>query len=655
MQKTAKSFRHDINAYRGIAVLLVVFYHYGIPGFSFGYVGVDVFFVVSGYLMTKIIRESVQTRSFSFLEFLLRRGKRLIPALIVTVVVTFGFAYALLLPTELKTFCAHAITSIFFVSNEYYAEGIGYFDTGARTKWLLHTWSLSLEWQFYLILPLLLIAVSRLKPKQEFISFSILVVISWLICLYYFSVGSERLYFGLESRAWELMAGSLAYYIGQSSLSGRSASQRLGWVLLTFLALSLPLINIIPGWPNPVAIVPVLAVGALLATNLKSRLFENQALSALGLWSYSIYLWHWPVLVLINYVDALTVVNIFYGILLSVVLGGLSYKFVETAAANYFFAGNNITRNYLKFCVIICLTSAPIYGAFLSDGAQFRFNSASLKALAEWQNSNKELQECELESSVIRGGCLFPGVNKNISLIVYGDSHAGAIFSVLHQANHSQGSTLALVKSGCPMLTNADVKGLSSPDDCRKWNEQVIVEISNNYSGVPVVVVNRYSAYLHNQSDPNRVTVRGPLVQIDNTPSDVLTSAFVDAYMDNFFANIERLATSNPVILVQPIPEFPFNVPKMMARLLNDDYDYLPLVAITVDEYEARNKHFFNALRIRSPMRNVTSVDITEALCDERRCYGSVNGHPVYSDSDHLSESGNKLLLPVLQSSLVRF
>lgn len=164
---TQPNFRADINGLRAWAVAAVIFYHFGIPGFSGGFVGVDVFFVISGFLMTGIVVKGLERGNFSLMGFYMARGRRIVPALVAVCAVLLAMGWWVLLPPDYKMLGSHAVYSLAFLSNVEFWQEAGYFDVASHEKWLLHTWSLSVEWQFYLILPVVLWVVWRLKPGRD--------------------------------------------------------------------------------------------------------------------------------------------------------------------------------------------------------------------------------------------------------------------------------------------------------------------------------------------------------------------------------------------------------------------------------------------------------------------------------------------------------
>ena len=252
------NFRYDINGLRAIAVLAVVLFHFNPQWLPGGFAGVDVFFVISGFLMTSIIFSGVEKNTFNLFKFYNARANRIVPVLAAmsTVLLIFGWFY--LLPTDYRDLGRQIEKSSLFISNLLFAKGGGYFDTAEHTKWLLHTWSLSVEWQFYIFFPIIIIALKR------FLSFSNLkrVVLglflaSFIYCIYATYKDSKTAYFLLTSRAWEMLLGGLAFLYPWSLKSKyhQIITQCLGIVLIIT---SYFLISKDTPWPGYMALIPVL-------------------------------------------------------------------------------------------------------------------------------------------------------------------------------------------------------------------------------------------------------------------------------------------------------------------------------------------------------------------------------------------------------------
>lgn len=646
------NFRHDINALRCLAVLIVVLYHFEVPGFKFGFIGVDLFFVVSGFLMTQIISKAIAEKSFSFISFMYRRAKRIVPALFFMILVTTIVAWQLMLPNELKTYSAHAITSGLFLSNEYYAVNFGYFDSAPFTKWLLHTWSLSVEWQFYLVLPIALITISKFKIKKLLIPAIFLFSLSFVVSTYYYFSHDSRLYYGLESRAWELLAGSVFYYLYDSSKTDFFKGKKTGAALLILLLISLPLASSLGGWPNPISALPVVLTGCILFNSNQQKIFQTTAVKCLGLWSYSIYLWHWPVFVVIKYVANLTWYLSLLGIVLSVILGAFSFYFIEQRLTSKLLGTRGVHLNSFKLASVCAPLLIFLLTIHYTNGAESRFTEKSREALNVWTSSLHAQDSCIAYGENLDNTCLLQGNNDKITLIVYGDSHAASLKNTFHNLNKKNGSTLVFSAKGCPFLTNMTVKNVENPKECSEWNQRVSRYISSHHPYVPVVLVNRISAYIHNQSDLSRVTVKGPLISINGIDSNRASTEYVQTFMDIFFDNVSNLSKTNPIFFVKPIPEFGYNIPKKMARLLNSNEhtsENNSELVISINEYRERNEAVLYELKNRRLPDNFYLVDSTQALCNRKFCFGTKNSFPIYYDSDHLTEKGSDLLIPVFE------
>jgi peptidoglycan/LPS O-acetylase OafA/YrhL len=349
------NFRKDINGLRALAVIAVVLYHFNETWISGGFAGVDVFFVISGFLMTGIIVRGMEKNNFSSISFYLARANRLVPALALLCAVVLVFGWFYLTPLDYSTLGKHASSSIQFTSNLAYWKESGYFDAVSREKWLLHTWSLSVEWQFYIIYPLLLVFMKKfMSMKSLKISLLVLTLLSFIICL----VTVSGAYYKLPTREWEMLVGAIAY-LYPLTLGEKNKK----WVAYTGFGLILSSFFLISKnnlWPGYLALIPVLGTFLVIqAQNSKSVLTDNIVCQKLGTWSYSIYLWHWPIVVAIYTFEltALSSLIVYAGIVLSILIGFLSYTYVEkikfTMSFNRFWQYFSYKPLYLIVCIML--------------------------------------------------------------------------------------------------------------------------------------------------------------------------------------------------------------------------------------------------------------------------------------------------------------
>ncbi|SJN47748.1 acyltransferase family protein [Sphingobacterium sp. JB170] len=330
-----KEFRFDIAFLRALAILAVLLYHLRVPYFSAGFVGVDIFFVLSGYLMTDIILGDLSIGKFRLVDFYRRRIRRILPALMVLILVFLLLIY-LVLGIKLYDYSRFAFSSSLFVSNIYYYLNSGYFQPDARLNFLLHTWSLSIEWQFYFVYPLILSGLysAGVKGKRMLGYFLYgLTALSLASMLYYAQRDSSFAFYMFPTRAWELLVGGVVFIHQQDIKRGLSVVARNAIAVVCFLVLFCFIIGIIPhsgGWPSLITLVPVIATAGILLVHSDYKLYANRVTIFIADISYSWYLWHWPLIVLSAYFTFDSQPGWRYAVFfVSLALSVLSYKFVE--------------------------------------------------------------------------------------------------------------------------------------------------------------------------------------------------------------------------------------------------------------------------------------------------------------------------------------
>lgn len=480
-------FRYDINALRAIAVLAVLLFHFKVPYFGGGFVGVDVFFVISGYLMTGIIIKGMERGTFTLKEFYSRRVNRIVPELLLMISFVAFVTFYFYLPVDYHEIVKNAIASLLFISNILYAQS-SYFDASSDNNIFLHTWSLSVEWQFYLVLPLLLIFFNRFF-KSDRNRFLILFVCG-ILGIFLLAVGltikfPTYSFYLLPSRTWEMLAGGAVFLVeGRMKVFRRQAVAIAGYfmivVCIVFLNDRLP-------WPGLFTLAPVFATSmVILANSSQFSLFHNGIVQYLGKLSYSLYLWHWPVIVVSSYL------GIKFGFLstalllaFSTVLATLSYKLVAII---------NIKRSAPVYCsaaVIVLIASSFM----VTNVNEWRFKEEALK-VSNYKRDHEEEAVKQFNklgcfiSSESAGKVEYDKVNclsidetkKNILLL--GDSHA-AHFSQSFRENFvaKHINLLQASVSGCLPLINTD--GESRCEDIINYMYHVFIpENSTNIDGV---------------------------------------------------------------------------------------------------------------------------------------------------------------------------
>lgn len=431
-----KKFRLDINGLRAFAVLSVVLYHFGVPYVSGGFTGVDVFFVISGFLMTGIVLEKVDHKGI--FDFYVARFLRIVPALVATILALLIFGYFSLSTSEFELLARNATASLLFYSNNYYAAHSSYFDPSSDLNFLLHTWSLSVEWQFYLIYPLIVLAIKKCRLP---VSLSILAL--FCLSLMYVALGlsgtKEDLFYLLPTRAWEMLAGALVYIISsRGALTNFKHLSKLNILGLLLILFSLFTAEGSQAWPGLATLIPVAGAAlVIVANNQNAYLIKNKAAQFIGTISYSWYLWHWPVIVVMRYYRVeMDAINIGAGIAVSFILAVSSYYLIEMPFRK---------RNWLRtdFVSAIVITACA-FMVVQTHGATFRFKG-DMNDVITYRFNNKEWRPDTCFLNPRQDYSVFSKCQDKMtseSIVIWGDSHAAQLMpgfrSVLKNENLTQ-------------------------------------------------------------------------------------------------------------------------------------------------------------------------------------------------------------------------
>ena len=329
----ASEFRDDINGLRAWAVAAVLLFHFQVPGFSAGFIGVDIFFVISGFLMTGIVLRGLENGNFSLWQFYMARARRIIPALMLLIAVLLVLGWFWLPTPDYKSLGSQSAYSLSFLSNIHYWRSAGYFDSAAHEKWLLHTWSLGIEMQFYILYPVFALVVWKIRAGITAFAWSLvaLFVVSLALSIIASSWKPVAAFYLLPTRGWELAAGGLVFLLSRNQGHWKQYGSLLNGVGLLLWGVGFSVIDSSFPWPSGWALLPVIGTGLIiLASQNDARLMVNPLAGWLGNISYSMYLWHWPLVVALYFLGVeeqwLWVVA---GLLLSLLLGYISFKFIE--------------------------------------------------------------------------------------------------------------------------------------------------------------------------------------------------------------------------------------------------------------------------------------------------------------------------------------
>jgi peptidoglycan/LPS O-acetylase OafA/YrhL len=638
----AKTHRLDIDGLRGLAVAGVVAYHFGlgVPG---GYGGVDIFFVISGFLIAGIIKSELDAGSFSLAGFYVRRIRRILPALVVMVVVTTLVAAAVLFPVDLKAYGRSLLGVATSTSNYIFAHETGYFNGPATGKPLLHTWSLSVEEQFYLVFPLLLAVVYRWRRDAVVPVLMLIALLSFADSVRQVDLRPERAFFVTPTRIWELLAGVLLALGVAPRLESRvlrESASAAGIALILFGYFYFTNQTPFPG----VAALP-LCLGAVLVIHAGSetsapptvvaRFLSLPPAVGIGLISYSIYLWHWPLMVLVRYRfpdvwQGEAAGHLFVGLAFaaaSLVLGALSWRFVEQP----FRSASVVAHPRLVFA-----SAAVALGAFVGLSVGFarhpRWFHAwpkDVQALITATTLERKLP-C-IAHSTSSGwpapACHVGAASAVADMVLWGDSHALALAPGMaeYAAAHDH-AFIAANYPGCPPIAGATFYD-AKYHRCRIVSDAVMKQLLQS-DVRRVVLAARWAMYAEGERD-------GMMVHLSSGPASDNAPIFASLLE----ATVRSIAeTGREVVIIGPVPEQSVHITSAFARHYAWGQSLPPETTLTAFRY--RQRHVLPVLSRLAMIPNVRVVYPHSALCDDKVCHYSKDGAPLYRDTNHLNRAG---------------
>ncbi|MFZ3621474.1 acyltransferase family protein [Leclercia barmai] len=625
-----RDFRQDINLLRGIAILSVVFYHFTATLLPGGFAGVDVFFVISGFLMTKIIATGLERNSFNLLQFYAARCKRIIPALLAMCLIVAVTTFFWLPTNEYQKLGNYIGYAALFISNlKLNKESGDYFALDSHENWFLHTWSLSVEWQFYLVLPFIMMALYPLRKKLNTgLCLAVLTIAAFIVSITHTPTNAATSFYLMPYRAWEMLCGGLVWYAAQRFVMPfmlRPVAALAGYALILF---SLFFITAEQAWPGPLTLLPVMGAMLVIYSDYQPlvSLFDRNFRWA-GLSSYSVYLWHWPVAVFLLYCgkqhNGLWVMS---AIALSFAAGWLSWVLIEQPGKNYL--SQRSTRAFwliLFACVgVAWLFSYLVKNQIVVSQPDPLVNKIALEATNKNYAANPKTHLSTY------------GTGQPVAIIV-GDSHAEATATALAEAAKDKGSVIGITASGCPTLARGE---LGEHNRCGAFNRSLPSRLKDYPPDVPVVIVNRLTHYAEKR-----------LVNFGTGSQN--QQDYLRQYSDAIVDMACSLNSTRPVYLVNPIPEMAQNVPRTLSHRLMTGRTTHDL-SIPTATYTKQNAVILQAQARAAKQCGVQVLDPTAWLCTASRCMGSKNLQPWYFDDNHLSETGNKVLVPMFRQVFTR-
>lgn len=675
--KAQHDYRPDIDGLRALAIIGVVVYHAGIPGISGGFVGVDVFFVISGYLITQLLaREVAQTGTVSIANFYARRARRILPALATVMLATLVVGSFVLPPgIERQQLAASAAAaSVFFANHFFLGTTGGYFDGVAELKPLLHLWSLAVEEQFYLVWPLLLLAIAKFAaPARRLrwmrIATLLIGAISFLLSVWMVRKNPSAAFYVAPTRAWELGVGAMLALGIPGSLGVRVGMGRVVSLIgLAFVAAAYLLITPGTRFPGEAALLPVLGTALVIWGNdvahphAPARLLSAKPLVAIGKLSYGWYLWHWPVLALANswqLMEPNSLVSI-TGVLVALLLAALTLRYVENpirfgwrGATSVVLWSGSATVVLLAGLSFLVLETGPSWPKNLREQRALQIGSDH----APSEYANCLVDRANWDGELPLDACTFGDRGKPIEFIVWGDSHAMSWMPLLEAANgkDTQTTYLQLTMSGCRPLA-PEVIDRYSPT-CRDFRTKVMRTIDElRPRGLKgVIIAGRWPPMSHAdvpvfnrpQSHPGLRDLLARLRDAGPAASDPLRDELPDAVQATF----QALETTGIRVLVLLDP---FELRYPLSNCIYVNYRQPERCGIDRDYYDrnfASVSRTFRAVAAR--FEPVRVVDPAAYLCTARGCPGVMDGGvPVLYDADHISASAARVMAPKVMGDL---
>ncbi len=668
------NYRAEIDGLRALAVIPVILFHAGFSMFSGGYVGVDIFFVISGYLITSLILIELESNNFKLIDFYERRARRLLPALFFVVLISLPFGWFLLKPSELINFGESIISISIFSSNILFWLETGYFDNSSELKPLLHTWSLAVEEQFYIFFPIVFLILYSLKKAWLITILFIIFILSFIISNIA-TLGSSHpkvisgAFFLLPFRVWELGLGVIAaLYFSKITFKNRYLNEILSFSGFLMILYSIFFYDKNTPFPSFYTLMPTIGTVLIIITTSQKSILKNilsfSPIVGLGLISYSIYLWHQPVLAFSRQLSnvELSSTESIIALLISIIVGFLSWKFIEQPFRNKKKFSRKKVFNY-SFAAMIISISVGVGMISFKNYSPNQLPNISYSSLGE--RIDAEGTVCKLERTNNYEFCFFGNTSSDYSILIHGDSHADAISYELDRTfkkKKIKGIFLRNIFSNgyqcsSTIFTSTNKLHLKELLDCPK-EFKIAIESFENINAFIVLsrwtmkyypVKNHINSYLFSNIS---LTCEEDFIERENYDiNNPSKSNDPDIKRLSIYRYLDLFPKDKKTFLVYPIPETACDVYKLNLRNFKTTNSLIKNLYFNKDEYYDRNKFvidsFDNFTAIQENM-NIVPIDSGKIFCDsfiELNCSIINDYDPLYIDDDHLSDKGASLVI----------
>jgi len=658
------SYRSEIDGVRAIAIASVVLFHGWGSAFPGGYVGVDIFFVISGYLITSIIFSEMKDGRFTYLNFYARRARRILPALLAVILITTIAAFLLLLPDDLIEYGKIVIYTLLFGSNFRLAAEPGYFHHSMQENPLLHMWSLSVEEQFYLIWPTLLALTLRFLPEKRHRRAVLgLCVLSLLAAEVLVHIWPRSAFFHLPTRGWELLAGALLAMNFIPRIASKAVAESLSAIGLALMIAPLFLYDKATPFPGLAALVPVLGCALVIYSTENERtrvatLLSWKPIVFIGLISYSLYLWHWPIFALTSYelLRPLTFLEGFLCVLVALSAAIFSWRFIErpfrrpskrpsTAPAHprLVFIPSIGRAGQFAFVLTAMIIAC---GSFFqeSKGAAWRFPPEARNVL---DKVGMGLAQCVPKNTGRQKFTECEFGDRPADLVLWGDSHAQHYLPLIATI---YGSGTSYFTAGCLPVQNAQLiekSGLPFNAYCQTNNQYAIERI---LALKPKIVV-MASRWTQIEDLPYGREPR-PTLYLVNEAAETTKEASRRTFARALDQTVSTLSAAGiKVVLMGQVPEMLLPPARCFAPFMHPIWDDCGFV--TRQEAERRQLYVNATLKsLTENHRDVFYFSPFSELCDNAYCYAIKDRSLHYLDNDHINRDGALFLVDAFRSAL---
>lgn len=640
--------RRDIDGLRALAVIPVVLFHFGFDAFSGGFVGVDVFFVISGFLITSILLRDISAGRFSFVDFWARRARRIIPALSVVMLATLAMGWLLLTAKDFSELGRAVRYQSLFISNMLFMREHGYFEPASDLKPLLHTWSLAVEEQYYIFFPLIMVVMTRFFRHWRWMLLGVLLV-SFGLNVACIEHKPAFTFFSLPTRAWELLCGAMLAVLPAPRQGVRPWVYQTvglsGMVAVLLAVFTFDRSTVFPGWA---ALLSALGTTALIWSGAQgpgpaARLLSLKPLVWVGLLSYSLYLWHWPVYVYANTVsiDGIQPFEALGWMGLALGLAWLSLRYVELPfREKRLLAGRtSILAGGLVVIVVLVALGSAIRSA---DGVPGRLSGKALEyaQAREWRAGQMKCMRVMQDKSIDEACLVGAEHAKPPTQAFWGDSHAAALMPAIERNAHDEGRSVWLFSmGGCPPIPSDGLR-----QRCKDFNRHTLDTVLS--LGIKdVVLAANWSVYVYGRENGDRKLLLD--ARDDTAQAEQRMAAAIKARV---------AALREAGVQVWLFKEVPLQGKGVINRLTS-----LARVGRSADglgrplqEHLARQRFIdsvFASLSEADP--GVHVIDPTPMMCTDGVCNIAMEGALQYKDEDHLSDAGGARLSPLFAPMLL--